>query len=369
MRVSFKAMWEFSRDYAKGVPLDWLIWTKSGHAVAVFIVGGIVSKIASIFTSGPLSHDLEIAFVTLFSVAGLLVVVEMILAFGRQRALPASNADQPHFRDFVSSVRISDDGIHLPSLHFTTGNQPARKIPVSRKIKKLRFVLPREQVISDPPADIPIGKGRVIIKQFVPDGILLEEQNTYGDILQAEIYFDDHDESVIRKPAIVYENFDERIFKWPKVGEPWNYVHLFFRNEETGGIARNPAVKLSWWDIRNTGRQPLFSVDGKRYDESPERAQAEDLIDFLPNKRSHGFDLFVRKPGEDWIYGLDNSFQPIIERHRLHLGIYKVRITISCEGYSQNFWFRVITGPNISVREYVSPEGDETLGLKDEFWR
>jgi hypothetical protein len=60
------------------------------------------------------------------------------------------------------------------------------------------------------------------------------------------------------KPQIVYENFNERIFTWPKVGVPWNYVHLFFRNEETGGRARNPAIKLSWWDIRNTEEQALF---------------------------------------------------------------------------------------------------------------
>jgi hypothetical protein len=66
---------------------------------------------------------------------------------------------------------------------------------------------------------------------------------------------------------------------------------------------------------------------------------------------------------------MDNSFDPIIERHRLHIGIYKVRVTISCEGYSEDFWFRVLTGPNISVREYVSPDGDEALGLKAECWR
>ncbi|WP_422303763.1 hypothetical protein [Candidatus Binatus sp.] len=136
----------------------------------------------------PSPYVVGLAFVALLFVAGFLV-----LAFRKKPAHPASSDDQtlPHFRDFVSGVRISDDGIHLPLLNFTTGNQTARKIPVNRKIKKLRFVLPREQVVSDPPADIPIGKGRVIIKQFVPDGILLEEQNTYGDTLQAEIYFDE----------------------------------------------------------------------------------------------------------------------------------------------------------------------------------
>jgi hypothetical protein len=148
----------------------------------------------------------------------------------------------------------------------------------------------------------------------------------------------------VRKPAITYENFDERTASWAKTGEKPNYVHLLFRNEETGGIAPNAAAKLSWWDIGNTGQKPLFSVDGKW-----QKAQAGHTIDLLPNRASHGLDLFIHKPGEDWIYGLDNSVQPIIERHRLRRGTYTVTVTISCEGYSKDFWFRVVTGPIISV--------------------
>src|SRR5271155_1409827 len=41
----------------------------------------------------------------------------------------------------------------------------------------------------------------------------------------------------VRQPAITYENLDERPGFWPKSGERPNYVHLFFRNEETGGTA------------------------------------------------------------------------------------------------------------------------------------
>ena len=98
------------------------------------------------------------------------------------------------------------------------------------------------------------------------------------------------------------------------------------------------------------------------------RVQAENTIDLLPNKASHGLDLFIRKPGEDWYYGLSSAAQPIDDRHRLHLGIYKVRVTISCEGYSQDFWFWVVTRPTLSVREYVSPSG-EGLELRDEVQR
>ena len=98
----------------------------------------------------------------------------------------------PHFSDFGSVIGISDDGIHLPRLVFTTGGQTARKISTPSKVAKLRFVVPHEQIVveADLPTDVPIGNGRLIIKQFAKDGILLEEQKTFGDVLQAEIYFD-----------------------------------------------------------------------------------------------------------------------------------------------------------------------------------
>jgi hypothetical protein len=178
-------------------------------------------------------------------------------------------------------------------------------------------------------------------------------------------------EEVPRKPVIVYECFDQRLFPWKSTGDKYNYVHLWFRNEPTGEIARDAAAKLSWWDIRHTALKPLFSVDGKWYEISPElgkRAQAEHTTNLLPNSASHGLDLFVCKPGEeDWSYGLDVS-SSINERYRLHPGIYKVRATISCEGYSKDFWFRVITSPTISVREYLSPDG-AGLEVRDEVQR
>jgi hypothetical protein len=172
-------------------------------------------------------------------------------------------------------------------------------------------------------------------------------------------------------PEIVYEGFDERTFTWKTTGEKYNYIHLWFRNEPIGRTAHDAAAKLSWWDIRYTDQKPLFSVDGKWYEVSPElgkRVQAENMIDLLPNRASHGLDLFVyRKPEEDWFYGLD-VFSSIDERHRLHPGIYKVRVTISCEGYSKDFWFRVATGLAISVHEYVSPNGEGTE-VRDEVRR
>jgi hypothetical protein len=177
-------------------------------------------------------------------------------------------------------------------------------------------------------------------------------------------------EEVIRKPVIVYESFDEGTFAWKTTEEKYNYVHLWFQNEPTGGTAHDAAAKLSWWDIRYTDQKPLFSVDGKWYEVSAElgkRVQAENTIDLLPNRASHGLDLFVHKPGADWNYGLDVT-SSIKESHRLLAGIYKVRVTISCEGYTKDFYFRVATGFAISVQEYASPDG-EGQEVKDEVRR
>ena len=173
-------------------------------------------------------------------------------------------------------------------------------------------------------------------------------------------------EEVDRKPVIVYESFGEKIFPWQS-GDKYTYVHLWFRNEPTGETAHDAAAKLTWWDIRYPDQKPLFSVDGKWYEDG--RVQAGSTIYLLPNRASHGLDLFIyHKPEEDWIYGLSNAGQPIDESSRLHPGIYKVRVTISCEGYSKDFWFQVATGGFISVREYVSPNG-EGQEVRDEVRR
>jgi len=169
----------------------------------------------------------------------------------------------------------------------------------------------------------------------------------------------------VRKPEIVYDSFDQRLLAW-KSGDKYNYVHLWFRNESTGITARDAAARLSWF--RPPGPANLFTVDGKWYEVANElgrRVQAENMIDLLPNNATHGLDLFISKPGEEWAYALSNASQ-IDERYRLIFGIYKVKVTISCEGYSKDFWFRVVTGATVSVREFVSPDG-EGLEVKDEF--
>jgi hypothetical protein len=160
-----------------------------------------------------------------------------------------------------------------------------------------------------------------------------------------------------RKPVIVYDGLEEHVWAWPRTGEKHKYAHLLFRNEPMGGPAYDAAAKLTWWDIKDTGQNPLFSVDGKW-----EKAQiGHYTTDLLPNRAPHGLDLFIRKPtAEDWSYGLDVSSK-IYDRHHLNFGIvYKVKVTISCEGYCKDFWFQVATGPTISVHQYVPAEGERS---------
>jgi hypothetical protein len=155
----------------------------------------------------------------------------------------------------------------------------------------------------------------------------------------------------LQKPAIGYDSFDDRIFVWRNGDKP-HYVHAWFRNEPTGVAARDAAAKLSWWDAEDTSGKPLFTCDGKW-----QNALREKPIDILPNNASHPLDLFVYKPEEGWHYALSSLIQPVDERYRLHLEIYKVKVTISCEGYSKDFFFQVVIKPTICVREFGSADG------------
>jgi hypothetical protein len=167
-------------------------------------------------------------------------------------------------------------------------------------------------------------------------------------------------EEVVRKPVLVYDGFDDRSYKWGN-GEAYQYVHLRFRNGPTGVRAPEAAAKLSW---SNSEQRPLFSVEGKWETTEPGKP-----VDLLPNNAARALDLPIyHKPEEDWRYALFDARQQIDERYRIHSEVYTVKVTISCEGYFNDFWFRVAAGPTITVREYVSPDGSGTE-LKDEVRR
>ncbi len=176
----------------------------------------------------------------------------------------------------------------------------------------------------------------------------------------------------VRKPVIVYDSFDDVLVEHEK-GRHYSYVHLWFRNEPTGGLARKAAARITWWDIRYTNLRPMFFVDAKWHEILPDlgrRIHADNTIDLRPNGSSHGLDLMICAPGSDDWYALHitSPGQSFDERHRLRPGIYKAKVTISCEDYTKDFWFRIATGGAISVHEFVSPDG-EGLEVRDEVRR
>jgi hypothetical protein len=172
----------------------------------------------------------------------------------------------------------------------------------------------------------------------------------------------------VQSPSIVYDSFDETPVLHGD-GKKYNYTHLWFRNEPTGGMARDVAARITWWDARYPTPKPMLFADAKWYEvphDLGRRIHAENAIDLLPNNASHGLDLLIRELGavESRALHVDSAIRALDDRFHVHPGIYKVKVTISCEGYTKDFWFRVATGGIINVNEFASPDG-EGLEVRD----
>lgn len=74
---------------------------------------------------------------------------------------------------------------------FSTQGRTTAEIATGKKPRALRFVLPTKQTIreSDLPAEVPVGKGRLVIKRFTENGFTFEESETIGDEVRTEVYF------------------------------------------------------------------------------------------------------------------------------------------------------------------------------------
>lgn len=107
--------------------------------------------------------------------------------------IKSSPDEIPPMRDAVSAISVPspESPNQMPIVTFNTANLKNRHIEIGRKPKKLRFVMPNEQVVEELPATVPLGKGRLVIKQFTRSGFLIDEYDTIGDYAKAEIYFDE----------------------------------------------------------------------------------------------------------------------------------------------------------------------------------
>jgi hypothetical protein len=94
-------------------------------------------------------------------------------------------------------TRAPENTKDLPLVHFITQNRASAEIVTNGKPRALRFIIPVEQVLreSDLPIEVPVGRGKVIVKRFTEKGFAFEERDTVGDQVRAEIYFKDTLES------------------------------------------------------------------------------------------------------------------------------------------------------------------------------
>src|ERR1700682_5701183 len=83
---------------------------------------------------------------------------------------------------------------NVPFVRFTTEGRNAREIETGGRPSRLRFTLPTEQMVrfDDLPANVPVGKGRLVVKRFTNSGFAFEEINTSGEWVAAEIYYGAH---------------------------------------------------------------------------------------------------------------------------------------------------------------------------------
>jgi hypothetical protein len=182
-----------------GVPL--LTPNRRWAGALMVLAGG--SLLASAFFPGALGefiHRRPMAVVILGSVALVGGIIAAALRWRSRRQPPvppsmfgASSAlATPAGRGRMEMVvnRASSNTRDPELIQFTTEGRSNREITTPRRLTAIRFIAPVQRTVqeSDLPAEVPIGKGKLIIKGFTDRGLSLEEENTRGDEIRAEIY-------------------------------------------------------------------------------------------------------------------------------------------------------------------------------------
>jgi hypothetical protein len=165
-----------------------------------------------------------------------------------------------------------------------------------------------------------------------------------------------------KQPQIVYDHFDESSVKHPNDGLIYRYAHLWFCNQPTGRPALDAAARITVCD--SSDRQ-LFAVDGKWMEVQHDLGRAihgKNKIDLLPNGAAHGLDLLIRASGAADCYGfhVESPYRGFRrDLYRVPSGTYTVKVVISCEGYTQDFRFKMQNeGENQAIKvEQIAPEG------------
>ena len=120
-------------------------------------------------------------------------------------------------------IRAESNARDVPSVQFTTANMQAREVDTGGKLKRLRFTVPAEKIVSveDLPASVPVGKGRLIIKRFTDKGFSFEEQNTSGEWVIAEVYLtadaDPREDVQTVRSELEAELAERKAREWPRL--------------------------------------------------------------------------------------------------------------------------------------------------------
>jgi len=173
-------------------------WVLPRVAPASDVIVGVASKWEDRFLS------VFVAFLLSILATGITLVLRGWRSPPRSEVLPEppEMAGGLRLRDSISMVvaRGPENTKDVPLVHFSTLNRVSHEIGLPGEPQTLRFIFPVEQTVRerDLPAEVPVGKGKLIVKRFTKTGFAFEEQNTEGDQVRAEVYYVNE---VAAKPA------------------------------------------------------------------------------------------------------------------------------------------------------------------------
>ncbi len=143
-------------------------------------------------------------------------------------------------------------------------------------------------------------------------------------------------------PDIVYDHCREHDVTHED-GKVFRYTHLVFRNRPSGRTARDVAARITF--LKPGFPMEMFAVDAKWYEVPHTLGRgilSVNKIELPANNSPHPLDLLIRAPSAADCFGLhvDSSYRDTFApQYRVPPGDYKIKVTLSCEGYTQDFWF------------------------------
>jgi hypothetical protein len=179
----------------------------------------------------------------------------------------------------VRMIPAPDSG-RVPYVQFVTANRIDREIEVGGRPSKLRFIMPKEQLIAenDLPATVRLswwGKGKLVVKRFTTKGFALDEHRTQGVTVRIETYF-----KMPLIPLIQHETIGFSYLPASPLKNGWQIAYIDKRVREEDRAAVRDYWKNKEWaiapDSPTTG-SIMIDVDNCaiKYNLSPNAALSE----------------------------------------------------------------------------------------------